>query len=151
MKDHAVPPPTPPNGRDRDTAGRFSAGNRAALTHGLTSDRLPAEFEHLRAEVESFLAASIADDGGDSEIATRRRALHEYRARLHRRILQLDNALDTRGMFDPKGKLREKWLQRLDSLIASARALDSLLGLDRRQRPVPSLAEVIGKRPGDGA
>jgi hypothetical protein len=140
----AVDTPTAPT---RDPSGRFLRGNRAAVTHALYAMDLPEEFSHLASEISTFRSASIADDGGETEIGVRRQSLHEYRARIHRRIVQLDHALELRGLVDRRGKLRVSWLQRLDGLIASARALDSLLGLDRRARQLPSLSDYLASRP----
>lgn len=130
----------------RNTLGQFQPGNLAAVSHALRSDRLPPEFEHLRAEVEAFADESISDDGGVSEVATRRRTLHEYRGRIHRRILQLDAAIELRGLFDKRGKLRVAWLQRLEALIATARGIDNLLGLNRRQKAATSPLDYIEGR-----
>jgi hypothetical protein len=86
------------------------------------------------------------DEGDTSEVPTRRRALLNYRARLHRRILQLDTAIELRGLFDKRGKVRLAWLQRLEGLIAAAKGLDSLLGLERRQKRIPTLDEFLAQR-----
>ena len=135
--------PSAPNASGRDARGRFLPGNLAAVTHALRTDRLPPEFAQLAQELEDFMAASITDDGGASEVPARRRSLHEYRGRIHRRILQLDAAIELRGLFDKRGKLRVAWLQQLQSLINAAKGIDSLLGLERRQRPVTSLADLM--------
>lgn len=139
-----VQPPVEPSAPNV-IPGRFSHGHTASIQHGLNTDRLPPEFEFLRQEVNAFMAACLSDEGGQEEISHRRRALLEYRARLHRRIAQLDTALETRGLFDKRGKLRVAWLQRLEGLIASAKGIDSTLGLARRTKRVPSLAEVLGE------
>ena len=139
---HAAP--SAPNAPDRDAAtGRFLPGNLAAVTHALRTDRLPPEFASLVAEVEDFVAAAIADDGGASEISHRRQSLHNYRARVHRRIAQLDTAIELRGLFDKRGKLRVAWLQQLQSLINTAKGIDSLLGLERRQKPLASPMDYL--------
>lgn len=137
---------------------QFMPGNFAAATHLQRTDRLPQEFAFLDGAIEEFRNASIADDGGESEVPTRRRSLHEYRARLHRRILALDAALEQRGMLDRRGKLRVAWLQQLASLIDRARALDVTLGLARRAKRVPTLddyladvADEAGQEATDGA
>lgn len=127
-----------PEGRDAHT-GRFVAGNSAARTHGLSSPRIEAA---LLAEGDAFLSQSIADDGGEGEVPARRRSLHVYRARLHMRIEQMSAALDTHGMFDTRGKLRERWIKRLESLISRAQALDNTLGLARKQRHVNPMDAV---------
>jgi hypothetical protein len=111
-----------------------------------SSDRLPPEFSHLAAELLEFEQASIADDGGAENVTHRRRSLHGYRARLHRRIVQLDSAIELKGLFDKRGKLRVAWLQQLQSLINGAKGLDSLLGLDRRARKVQTLEDMLTER-----
>jgi hypothetical protein len=57
--------------------------------------------------------------------------------------VQLDAAIETRGLFDPRGKLRVAWLGKLESLIAAARGIDNLLGLDRRPRQVGTMDEYL--------
>lgn len=138
-----VRPAAVPGEPMRDRHGRFLNGNRAAVSHAIHAADLPAEFQHLQREVDAFLAGAVADDGGDTEITTRRRSLLEYRGRLHRRIIQLDSALELRGLVDRRNKLRVTWLAQLSTLIASAVRLDSLLGLDRRTRQLPSLAQLL--------
>jgi hypothetical protein len=66
----------------------------------------------------------------------------EYRARVHRRVLQLDAALEVRGLIDRRGKLRVAWISKLESLITTARALDGLLGLGRRAKQLPPGEEI---------
>jgi hypothetical protein len=116
------------------------------LEHALRTDRLPPEFAHLADEVQQFIEPSINDDGGRENVPHRRRSLHEYRARTHRRIVQLDAAIELRGLFDKRGKLRVQWLQQLQSLIATAKSVDSLLGLERRAKPVASPLDYIAGR-----
>jgi hypothetical protein len=107
-----------------------------AVTHGLRTDALPPQFAHLREEVQTFVDGCLTDEGDAKDVTTRRRSLLEYRARLHRRVLQLDEAIDVRGLFDKRGKLRAAWLQRLEGLVNTSKALDTLLGLARREKDV---------------
>jgi hypothetical protein len=137
-------PDTLPNAQ-RDDKGRILPGHTLTVKHGLFSDR---DLANLNAEVSVFLGGSITDDGGESEVATRRRTLHEYCARLHRRIVQLDAAIETRGLFDPRGKLRVAWVGKLESLIGAARGIDNVLGLDRRARDVGSMQEYMRGKAG---
>lgn len=139
-----VESPSLPTAPERDAVtGRFLPGNLAAVQHALRTDRLPAEFAHLAAEVADYVAASLADDGGDENVGHRRKSLHQYRARVHRRIVQLDAAIELRGLFDKRGKLRLAWLQTLQGLIRTAQGIDSLLGLERRSRPILSPLQVL--------
>lgn len=119
---------------ERDASGRFLPGNAASLRHGLFSEQA-RQFAALRDEAEAFLSAQLADEG-DPDVPARRRSLMAYRARVHRRLLQLDEALELRGILGPDGKLRVAWLQRLEGLVATAASIDRLLGLERRQKPV---------------
>ena len=140
------PSPVAPNGQDRpdrDERGRFQRGNQSAVTTGLRAHGLPAQFAHLREEVQAFVDATLVDEGDPEAVPARRRALLEYRARLDRRIRQLDDALELRGLLDPKGKLRTAWLQQLAGLIEKARSLDVTLGLERRQKRVANALELL--------
>ena len=133
-------PPVPQSsGRDPST-GKFLPGNEIARKHGLHSSALT---DALRDEREAFLTASISDDGGEGEVTTRRRALLDYRARLHVQIVALSDALEKFGMFDRRGRLRSGWLQRLEALIGRGQAIDATLGLGRRERHVPTAHELI--------
>jgi len=135
------PSPPEPRSTDRDPqTGRFAPGNAVARKHGLHSSALT---DALREEREAFLAASIVDDGGESEVTTRRRSLLDYRARLHVQIIALSDALERFGMFDRRGRLRSGWLQRLEALIGRGQAIDATLGLGRRERHVPTAHELI--------
>ena len=127
-------------------ATQFGPGNWEALQHTQRSDRWPPELQVLRAEVEAFETAALVDEGDEAELPARRRALLGYRARLHRRILQLDGLLELRGLADKRGKLRVAWLQQLAGLIEKARQLDVTLGLERRAKRVPSLSEYLAQR-----
>lgn len=136
----AVTRPIPP-GTDRDpSTGRFMPGNRVARTHGLYAQSVA---EALAVERQAFETQSVTDDGGESEVSTRRRSLHAYRAQLHTHIEQLSGAIEHFGLFDRRGRLRAAWLQRLEGLIARAQSIDATLGLERRQRRVPTLNEIL--------
>lgn len=138
--------PSAPTWPERRPDGRFAPGNLAAVRHALRTDRVPPEFAHLAAEVDEFVSGCLTDEGDESDVSTRRRALLQYRARLHRRIVQLDAAIETQGLFSRDGKLRVAWLQRLEGLITTAKALDSMLGLARRSKRVPTLSEYLDRR-----
>lgn len=132
--------PSVPTWPSHDEHGRFVPGNLAAVKHALSATKLPPEFEHLEAEVGDFVAGCLVDEGNEADVSTRRRSLLNYRARVHRRIVQLDAALEVRGLVDRKGKLRAGWLQRLEGLINVAKALDNLLGLERRAKDIRSMS-----------
>ncbi len=130
---------------------RYLPGNPGPVRTGLKCagdagwNVVPEVFAHLRAELAEFHIGAVTDEGGPDEVSTRKRALLEYRARLHRRIGQVDDALEAKGMLDRRGRLRTAWLQRLEGLINTAKALDSLLGLERRQKKVDPLDYIGGR------
>lgn len=138
-------PPASPIPPGRDTAGRFMAGNQVAVVHGLRGSQLPAALAHLHDEVAAFEADCLADEGDVADIPARRRALLHDRARIERRIRQIDDTLELRGLIDRRGRLRTAWLQRLEGLVATAIRLDTLLGLQRGQRRVLTLNERMAE------
>ena len=129
----------------RDRNGRFLPGHSDNARHFLETDRVPATYLEMSA---ALLEQSITDDGGRSEIPARRLSQHEYRALVHRKVWQLSDALDARGLFDKRGKLRVAWIQRLEALITLATRIDATLGLERRQRTVASPLDYINGRAG---
>lgn len=134
--------PARPNVVESGAVGRTGKGNGLAVTHGLYALELPPELQHLRAEIADYEAACLVDEGDSDDVPTRRRSLIEYRARLHRRVLQLDDALELHGLRDRRGRLRVGWLSKLESLIAAAVRIDNLLGLERRPKPIDPVAAV---------
>ncbi len=147
--DHVVTdPPAVPSGSDpnRGPDGRFVAGHFASVTNALHTNRVPPELTCLQQQIDQFVNACESDEGGSlADVPARRRAQLEYRARLHRRILQLDRVLEVKGMVDRHGKLRERWLAQLGTLINTATSIDRLLGLARVPAPVESLAEYFDR------
>ena len=147
-EEQAVPPrgAVGPGGRDtpqRGPDGRFLPGNTLALTHGLRrQDDRDGLGGHLRSEVDAFVAGALRDEN-PATLSTRRRSLLEYRARIHRRVLQLDAALEDHGLLDRRHRLRATWLQRLESLISTAKGLDQTLGLETHTLAPPDLALVL--------
>lgn len=125
----------------RDT--QFESGNWAALKHAQRSERWPEELAVLKRDVDDFLAQALVDEGDEAQVSTRRRALLDYRGRMHRRIVQLDGMLEIKGLCDGRGRLRQAWLSQLTSLINTAKAIDHQLGLEKRQKRVQTLAEVL--------
>ncbi len=135
--------PVHPEASQRGPDGRFLTGNRLALTHGLRrqNDGEGAGSD-LRSEVESFVTESLRDEKA-ATLSPRRRSLLECRARLHRRIIGLDDALERHGLLDSRGRLRARWLQRLESMINTAKGLDQVLGLEPAPAEGPDLALVL--------
>jgi hypothetical protein len=143
-----------PRFAQRGPNGKYVRGNTAGLIHGMRAKDLaqpaavPPQFAYMRGEIEKFISDCLSDEGGqEQDIPARRRALLEYRARVHRRILQLDTALEIYGITDPRKRLRQEWIAKLVTLIATARSLDATLGLERKERDVTavSAAEWAGR------
>jgi hypothetical protein len=130
-------------GNQLGAPNQFRQGNWIALRDASRTDRWPPELDALRADVAEFMTQTLADEGDASDVPARRRSLLEYRARLHRRVVQLDGILELRGPFDKHGKFRATWFAQLSALIERARQLDVTLGLERREKKVESLAEYI--------
>lgn len=142
----AAAEPSAPAWPDHGPDGKFLPGNLAAVKHALRTDRLPPELACLTRDIQRFVDGCTSDEGDASDVSTRRRSLLNYRARVHRRIIQLDAAIETQGLFSRDGKLRIAWLQQLENLISCARALDSLLGLAKRQKSIPTLEQYLQQR-----
>lgn len=147
-------PPAPSALARKPNPGWFKKGRPgAALSTGLYSDQHPATAA-IVAEVERFMGAQLVDEGGaDADLTARRGALVEYRGRIvHKNILKLAQAIEDRGLFDKRGKLRVAWLQQLGTLLDKAVRLDSLLGLTRRARrtqtPIEWLEGLDNKQEG---
>lgn len=130
---------------ERDGAGRAREGNALAVTHALSAAELPRDLQHLRAEIEAYEAACLVDEGNADDVPTRRRSLIHARARVERRIRQLDDALELRGLVDRNGRLRVAWLKTMQGLILTAIRLDVTLGLERRAKTVTTLADVLAE------
>jgi hypothetical protein len=121
----------------------FKPANWLGLQHSMRTERWPPGLEVLRDEVAAFMRGCLADEGDVALVPTRRLSLLGHRARIERRIIQIDARLEQAGLTDKRGKLRVVWLSQLQSLINTAKSLDQLLGLERKQKRVPSLADVM--------
>jgi hypothetical protein len=140
----STPEPATPK-RRKVNRGWFKPGQPGPrLTHGLYTDAHPAAAS-IVAEVERFMGAQLADEGGPAaDLTARRGALVAYRGRIvHKNILKLSQAIEDRGLFDQRGKLRVAWLQQLGALLDKAVRLDALLGLQRRTRRVQTPIEWL--------
>jgi hypothetical protein len=125
----------------RTAAGTFTKGNRVRVRHGLRSRTraLPPELEHLAVMEREDYQQSLADEGGAENVIRRRAQTLENRARVQRRIRQIDFALDRFGVFDGKGRLRQQWIDKLISLVGIATRIDIALGFARGARHVGAL------------
>lgn len=127
-------------GAGHDARGKFAPGNREAAKTHRWAKRWPVA---LALEVDRFFHASIADDGGPSEVPTRRLALHTYRATLHGLVIACGAAIKRHGLEDRHGRIRLPWVKQYESLVRTAMSIDQTLGLDRRQRDVRSLNDYL--------
>jgi hypothetical protein len=121
----------------------FQPANWEGLQHSMRTERWPPGLEVLRDEVASFMAGCLVDEGDAADVSTRRLSLLSHRARIERRIIQLDARLEQVGLTDKRGKLRIQWITTLVSLWNTAKSLDQTLGLERKQKRVPALFEVM--------
>jgi hypothetical protein len=137
-----VPHPGHP---DRWADGTVRPGNQTARTHGVRAfeargdGTLPAD---LRVSVDEFRAQIIADRGGIDNLTAIEAG---YIAKLTdvdvmSRLLMAD--LRERGVFTPKGRVRNTFTKLLDVFAAWDRFAQRV-GPDRRPKRVPSLAEVM--------
>jgi hypothetical protein len=124
-------------------AGWFTPENQRARKHGLYSRRLDPDVLALIESAESFTARSLADAGGAEAMSARERSQHGYRGIVHQDIQELHYALRKFGLFDGRGRPRLSWLTKLESLMATARAIDSALGLERRSAAAPTLSDYV--------
>lgn len=130
----------------RPTCRKTLRGNGLSRTTGFRVTNLTPELRAIEAAGQVLASQSIVDAGGREELIAREVADHEYRGLLHVNILKLARALDAHGHFDRRGRLRVGWITKLESLISTAVGIDKLLGLQRRQKRAPSLAEYLESR-----
>ena len=129
-------------GTGHDARGKFTPGNREAVKTLRYTRRWPPE---LLAEVDTFFRNSISDDGGHSEIATRRLSLHRYRSEVHGLVLATGAAIKRHGLEDRHGRIRLPWVKQYESLVRTAMQIDQVLGLDRRQRDALSIHDYMAQ------
>ena len=134
---------------DRCVRGHVLVGNETALKHGVrrfeATGQAPAAVQQT---VDAFREAVIADRGGASELSTldsayiRRLAEAETLARL------LAADLATRGIFTPKGRVRNTF-QRWTEIVGLWDRLCQRVGTDRRAKAVASLREYLQEQPSE--
>ncbi len=121
--------------------GAFLPSNEAGLRHGLrryqNNKVLPAELE---AYIVNFRAELIADQGGEEEMTAVRRGLVEKLVDLEVGVRLLMAEVVSRGIDSRPGKAA--WTQALRT-VETWHRVGNTLGLDRRARPVQTLAEVM--------
>ncbi len=130
---------------DRCAGGHLAAGNSLARRTSLYAASGTPETEAIEASARAMVEQSFADAGGATELIARVRADHEYRGVIDVQIKKLARALSVYGEFDKRGRLRKGWIELLDRLVNTAVSIDKTLGLARKQKQVPSLAEYLEK------
>lgn len=130
----------------RDTRGRFTPGNLAAMTHGGRSMQVAAGVLPSQADAMAVLgereAAILADLGGVDVISTIKRGAVTRHCRWELIEDYCWRDIATKGISTTKGHTRATvslLLQVQDRLHRSAQ----LLGLDRQARPVPSVNDLL--------
>lgn len=132
---------------DRDRGGRFASGNAAALVHGRRSaTHLQALSAAARDAMTTRRAEITSDLGG---------ALSTLQADILERYLVasallgwMEDRLLSEGVITAKGQKRAlfgAYALQLDRVVRLA----TTLGLERRARPVPTLAQTLARRAGE--
>lgn len=129
-------------GRGRGPDGRVTAGNTAAMRHGLHSSQL-LQHPDLATWHRDQVEAITTDLGGASELSTLACANVREAARLEVILDALGAELFAHGVLTPKGKMRAAstlYLQVFDRFMR----VSTNLGLTRRPRTIPTAAELLG-------
>jgi hypothetical protein len=123
--------------------GHFIPGNQARRVHGVrafeTTGRLP---DTLRQSVDEFRACVIADRGGAAELSTLESAYCRRLGEAEAVVRLLASDLASRGLFTPRGRVRNTF-QRWTEAVALWDRLAQRVGVDRRARALPSLADYL--------
>jgi hypothetical protein len=136
---------------ERDAGGRFAAGNRAALQHGaraFSDHGESALTPELREQMAEFRDALVADQGGEGELTA-------LRAGYVRRLVELETMsrlfsedLRRKGLFTERGHTRAAFRAFLETIDRWDR-IAQRLGIDRRAKPAPTLADILAARAAD--
>lgn len=127
---------------------RFRPGSQAARRHGVRAFQLRGEAAleaDQRAALEAFRAGLVADQGGCSELTT-------IGAGYVRRLCDVEAIcalmaadLAARGILTQRGRVRSTYAAFLQVIDRWDR-LAQRLGIGRRERRIPSLAEYLAQR-----
>lgn len=128
---------------NRDASGRFTAGNTAALRHGRRSTVVRRRIEvESRAELAERRQAILNDLGGADGLSTIATDVLE-RYLVAAALLQwMEDRMIVEGVVTGKGKRRaihRAYLAQLDWVVR----LGSMLGLERRAKPVPTIEQYV--------
>ena len=146
MSDDQIPPSPEPPTPGRTSRGTFAPGNAHALRHGLYSRQMREALLPEQAEARAALAEqrkAIEDDlGGADALSALTRDLVGRYVELRLVCEFLAHQLATVGPLTGKGRQRAA----LTAYLAVVDRLNRLavsLGLERKAKRVPTLAEVL--------
>ena len=121
------------------TCGSFLPSNQAARSTGIYARSHPPD---LRQHREELIAGLSSDLGGESELSTLESSYVQKIGDIDTTIRLLTHDIAVNGLLTPGGRVRDVY----DKLLAGLAAFDRYaqrVGLDRRAKRVPSLAEVM--------
>jgi len=122
--------------------GSFLPGNSVARTHGLRSQRQPADLTMTADEVERGL---VADNGGADELSTLERRYVRHIRNVEITLGLLMNDIARHGLLTKGGRVRDVYAGFLNGLDRFDR-LSQRLGMKRRSKRVPTLDEYLARR-----
>lgn len=125
--------------------GQFLPGNEAALRHGLRRYRDRGELpEDLQQTIDEFFETLISDQGGHTEqTAIRGSLIRQLKDLEVARRLLLKEIIERGPATGSGAKAMSLWLSVLDRWHRTA----TTLGLERREKQVPSLREALDSIP----
>lgn len=132
-----------PSSGDRDSSGKFAPGNTARLVHGRRSERhLAALTSEAREALAAREAAILSDLGGRDSLSTLQLDLVARYVVAGALLSWMEDELLRAGVVTSKGRKRALFGAYAVQLGTVAR-LAQVLGLERRAKPLPSLAEHV--------
>ena len=128
-----------------DGRGKFAAGNQAARQHGTFAVHQPPALLEM---VDEFETGLLSDLGGESVLSTLERSCVANLRALKMTLMLLGADIETRGLVTPHGGVRRSYAAFLAGVDRFDR-LSQRLGMKRRSKRVPSLAEVLNTKEGE--
>lgn len=131
---------------DRWRDGTVRAGNEVALKHGMRRFEQRGELPpDLRVTTEEFRESLISDQGGAEELTAIRAGYVRRLTEVETCVRLLSNDLVQRGLFTPRGRVRNTYSRLLETIDRWDR-LAQRLGLERKTRRVPTPHEYWAQR-----
>ena len=127
--------------------GGFLPGNQVARQSGIYARLHPPD---LRMTADTLLRGIVADKGGEAEMSTLELSYVRKLTDLEIVIRLMTSDIARRGLLTPAGNVRNV----SDKLMTALSVFDryaSRIGLERKPRPVPSLAEYLERRAAEKA